>query len=478
MQAGLASRSTVDRYVPPAVAVVVGAALGGGTRAGSLVLGAALAAITFVVPMGWLASLSLGAALGFRLLAPSSSGPLSVVPDALIALVALRAGALVALQGAPNLPPLVRRAGALVALLALLALASAVVNHDSARALVGSLRQFVRFPLWALALLIAGLTWKDGRLLLRVLLAGSLLQLPFAVAQFGLHGAGDGVVGTFGAGGSGVMMVFLVAMAAVWFALAMERAIPWWTLWAIGPTVILPMALGSAAMFVVFLPLAVFLLMVRATMLGRGPRPGVLAGLLVILAVAGWGARSFAVAPPCAGCASTAATSIYSNRYLAQYYDESLRQGPNSRLGFLVFAARADAQTGPSGMLFGQGPGQSFVGAGATPDAKLSLSRFPALRTRSLQSVQRVVLGLGFPALGLIILLIGLPGWASMRPLSSSDPLARAVTLAMPVVAAIILLTGPYTASWSDPGVVAAYWALALVAQTARDTGRAPMEGA
>jgi len=53
MQAGLASRSTVDRYVPPAVAVVVGAALGGGTRAGSLVLGAALAAITFVVPMGW-----------------------------------------------------------------------------------------------------------------------------------------------------------------------------------------------------------------------------------------------------------------------------------------------------------------------------------------------------------------------------------------------------------------------------------------
>ena len=105
------------------------------------------------------------------------------------------------------------------------------------------------------------------------------------------------------------MMVFLVAMAAVWFALAMERAIPWWTLWLIGPTVILPMALGSVAMFVVFLPLAVFLLMVRATMQGRGPRPGGLAGLLVILAVAGWGARSFAVAPPCAGCASAVRAS-------------------------------------------------------------------------------------------------------------------------------------------------------------------------
>ena len=478
MQTSLASRSTVDRYVPPAIAVLVGAALGGGTRSGSLVLGAALAAITFAVPMGWLGSLSLGAALGFRLLAPSSSGPLSVVPDALVALVVLRAGALAALRGVPNLPPLVRRAGTLVALFGLLALASAIVNHDSAQALIGSLRQFLRFPLWALALLIAGLSWKDGRSLLRILLAASLLQLPFAVAQFGLHGAGDGVVGTFGAGGSGVMMVFLVAMAAVWFALAMERAIPWWTLWLIGPTVILPMALGSVAMFVVFLPLAVFLLMVRATMQGRGPRPGVLAGLLVILAVAGWGARSFAVAPPCAGCASTAATSIYSNRYLAQYYDESLRQGPNSRLGFLVFAAKTDAQTGPSGLLFGQGPGQSFVGAGAAPDAKLLLSRFPALRTRSLQSVQRVVLGLGFPALGLITLLIGLPGWASMRHFSSSDPVARAVTLALPVVAAIVLLTGPYTASWSDTGVVAAYWALALVAQTARSAGRTTMESA
>ncbi len=476
MQARLAPRSTVDRYIPPAIAVLVGAALGSGTRAGPLVLAAALAALTFAVPMGWLASLSLGAALGFRLLAPSSSGPLSVVPDALIALVALRAGALAALRGAPNLPPLVRRAGALLALFGLLALASAIVNHDSAQALIGSLRQFVRFPLWALALLIAGLSWKDGRLLLRVLLAGSLLQLPFAVAQFGIHGAGDEVVGTFGAGGSGVMRVFLVAMAAVWFALAMERAIPWWTLWVIGPAVILPMALGSAAMFVVFLPLAVFLLLVRATMLGRGPRPGVLAGLVVILAVAGWGARSLAVAPPCAGCASTSATSIYSNRYLAEYYDESLRQGPNSRLGFLVFAARTDAETGPSGLLFGQGPGQSFLGAGATPDAKLSLSRFPALRTRSLQSVQRVVLGLGFPALGLIILLIGLPGVASMRASSSRDPVARAVTLAMPVVAAIVLLTGPYTASWSDPGVVAAYWALALVAQAALRAGRTSTE--
>ena len=85
---------------------------------------------------------------------------------------------------------------------------------------------------------------------------------------------------------------------------------------------------------------------------------------------------------------------------------------------------------------------------------------------------------LGRISQGIITLLIGLPGWASMRHFSSSDPVARAVTLALPVVAAIVLLTGPYTASWSDTGVVAAYWALALVAQTARSAGRTTMESA
>jgi hypothetical protein len=472
------------RWVAPAgaaAAIGLGVALGSGGPAGLLLLGMAVAAIALVLPLGWLAASSLLAALAFRLVSPDSTGPLSVAPDALIGLVALRCGAALATRGSEARSRAVWWAGALVVALGLLEVASTLVSGDGGRALVGSARLFLRFPLWAVAILLTGPSWKELRPVAFVLLAASVVQLPLAVAQYRTSGAGDAVSGTFGSGGSGVMMIFLALMAVVWLALALQRAIPAWLLLILGPALIVPMGLGSAAMFVVFVPIGILAVFVRQwSARSGGLRLGVVAGLSLVLAVGGWAARTFAVAPPCAGCQASAATSIYSNEYLTRYYRESLLQGPDSRLGFLVFALRVDAEAGPTGLLLGQGPGQSFVGGGSTAGKKLSLSRFRSLETRSLQSLQRMLLGLGIPALALYVLLICVMGFGTGAPNGGQGPgLRRGIVLAMPAATLLMLMAAPYTAAWSDPGVAGAFWGMVVLArssQPAPDAGL--LEGA
>jgi hypothetical protein len=329
---------------------------------------------------------------------------------------------------------------------------------------------------WTIAVALAGLSLGEARWLLRVLLATSLIQLPFALMQFRALGPGDAVAGTFGSGGSGVMMIFLVLMAGLWLAMALERSVPWWVLALVAPALVLPMGLGSAAMFVVFLPTAVFGVVLRHRFTrAQGLRFGMVLALAGLLAVGAWAAQTFAVAPPCAGCQATSATSVYDDAYLSQYYRESLKQGPDSRLGFLFFAMRTDARAGARGVLLGAGPGQSFLGAGNTLARSLELSRFASLQDRSVQSLQRVLLGMGFVVAFLFLVLMAaaaIPSAGWRGDSADADRWRAAVLVALPVIAFIVILAAPYTAAWSDPGVSAAFWALVLIGHVKASSAR------
>jgi 4-amino-4-deoxy-L-arabinose transferase-like glycosyltransferase len=73
------------------------------------------------------------------------------------------------------------------------------------------------------------------------------------------------------------------------------------------------------------------------------------------------------------------------------------------------------------------------------------------------------LIGFGFVVPGVFLLMILLPV-AGLRRARSPDAVIRAVLLALPVAALIYALAGVYNAPWSDPGVSAAFWALAVAA--------------
>jgi hypothetical protein len=453
--------------LPAAGAAVVGAAIGASSRQAGIVV-AGLIAVGFLVavPLSWAVSLSLAASLVFRLATPNETGILSIVPDVMIAMVVVRSVANVARRGRVGLPNAIRWMLYPLAALGVISVVSVMVNRDQAIALLYSLRQFYRYPLWAVAASMAGLEPRDARTIVRVVLAGSLLQFPVAFIQYRIWGAGDPVSGTFGHGGSGVMMVFLVVAAALWLAMALERAIPWWSLWFVGPALVLPMGWGSAATFVVLLPVAVLAVFLRFSVVRHGRlRAEVILAALFILAIGAWTARSYAVAPPCAGCRAQSATQLFHDKYLSQYYRTSLSQGPISRLGFLAFAIREDQRSGLSGELFGQGPSASFIGQASTGGLKLALSEFAAQAPNSVESLQRFLLGYGFLATALYLLLIVIPVLPFLaRRKWPEGAGARGLIVSLPVAALIVLLAGPYTGSWTAPGVTAVFWGLVVAA--------------
>jgi hypothetical protein len=86
-------------------------------------------------------------------------------------------------------------------------------------------------------------------------------------------------------------------------------------------------------------------------------------------------------------------------------------------------------------------------------------------------STQKLILGyglVGVVAFGFLILspLVGIRG----RGGEDVSQWGNALLLAVPVIAFLYLLTGPYSAPWTEPSVAAAFWAMAVAAITAGET--------
>jgi hypothetical protein len=477
----LAARITVSRSRPPvgivagaAAAAAAGAAIGSGRGAG-LLLGAAMAGmVLFLLPISWLVYGTALVSLTYRWVAPSGTGPLNYLPDALIVVLFLQVGAKLA-RGNNNRLPWGMRAMILPLLLFVaLAVASTLVNDDTGVAFIASFRQFVRFPLLALAVVMSDIDWAQARTLVWVVLGLSLLQFPLAYQQYGATGGGrsvdgvfyqgDPVSGTFGEGGSGAMMVFLVLSGTVWLSFALERVIPSWTVLFLAPILVLPMAWGSAAGFVIFLPAAIVTLLVRLA-LSRQAALSIrkIAGGTIVLLLVVWTARTIAVAPGFAGSGAPSALKILSKDYLNRYLSAESSEMPTSRVGFLRFAFDVNLHDGPRALLVGQGPSASIIGESSEAGAKLALSHFTSRASRNVWSLQRLLLGYGFAAVGLLILLIGLPAAGLLRRRAPRGA-ARSLVLAGPVLGVLYLAAGPYNAAWTDPGVAAAFWAFIAAA--------------
>jgi hypothetical protein len=468
----LRTRGTRGWTAGAAVAgMAVGLAIGSGSRAGTLAAAALVLAPLLLLPLSALVPLALAVCVTYRLAAPTATGPLSAAPDAVLALTFLRACLEAATVERRHGMPGVRRIAVPVVLIVATGAAASIATGDHWSSLLVSLRQFLRLPLWALALSLTGITWRAGRTAMWTLLILSLVQAPLAVHQYlhppanllpGVHFyRGDNVSGTFGFAGSNTEMVFLVMAAAVWTALALVGSTPMWSLWVAAPLMILPMALGSAAAFVLLLPAAVLAVSLRVARSRAGRlRMGALLAGLVLVGLVAWSARSFALAPGFAGSDQQGATALLSPRYLGRYLLESDAAGSRTRIGFLHLAIGADLRGGPKTALLGLGPSAAAIGP---LDAQISPDRSGVLTTASVQSLPRLLLGFGAVGVVLFTVLVLLPvsGLARRRP---RDRTAAALMLALPVVAGIYLLAGAYNAPWTDPGVAAGFWGFVLAA--------------
>src|SRR5439155_1446337 len=96
---------------------------------------------------------------------------------------------------------------------------------------------------------------------------------------------------------------------------------------------------------------------------------------------------------------------------------------------------------------------------------------------RSVQSLQRLLFGYGFPAVALYILMLCAPALALLRA-RPSHRMQRAVALTLPIAAVVMVLAGVYKAAWTDPGVAAAYWAMVVAASAPADDDAAPAKDA
>jgi hypothetical protein len=108
----------------------------------------------------------------------------------------------------------------------------------------------------------------------------------------------------------------------------------------------------------------------------------------------------------------------------------------------------------------------SFIGPRNAPVTNSYLVSYPILQVRSVQSLPRTLLGYGFVATLLFAIALLAPAVAVLRTRPPS-PGRRAAVLALPAAALVVVLGGVYNAAWTDPGVAAAYWTLALAATVA-----------
>jgi O-antigen/teichoic acid export membrane protein len=470
-----------------AVALALGAGVGTGSVAG---LAAVVATAAFIgallVPVPWLVYGSVAGTLLYRLAAPTSAGWVSFLPDALLGVLFMRIAIDMALgrggrfAGAGRGNAL-RRLRMPIVVFVVVAVLSWIAHGVGVRAMAGSVREFLRFPLWAFALALWGIGWDEAKRIVWIVLGISLIQLPVAIYQThhpiaaeallpGVHFySGDTITGTFGLAGSNSAMIFLTLAGVSWAALVLCRAIPARVLCVVAPAVVLPMALGSAALFVILLPAAVLALLWRAVA-ARGTRvtAGTLVGGLIVLLLAGVAARSTALAPGLSGGSQTAATSLLSPSYIGAYVSGTSNTGPTTRLGFLDLAADATVFDGSTHALLGLGPQYAVIGTKAVQVGPTGLG---VLATASVQSVPRMLLGFGLLGLLAYLALLLAPAftWSAARP---ADRTARALVLTLPIATAVYVLAGVYNAAWTDPGISCAFWTLVVAASAGASAAR------
>ncbi len=465
------ARRSLPLVVAAVTSALVGVGVAGGSRMALILPAVICAACLLSLPVAWLASLGIAASLAYRLAAPTTTGPVSIVPDALLALTVVKVAGLASMGHLGRPLDLARRIAWPLALLGAVAVVSAVRNDDPAASLLFATRQFGRFPVWGLALSLYGLSWPEARRLVAVVLGCSLVQLPLAAYQ-AMHPPanpfrdvvffpGDNVSGSFGIGGSNTEMIFLVLCALLWLALVLHRQLPAWVVWVIAPALVVPMALGSAAAFVILLPSTVVVLFIRSAMARGNARTwGAAIGAVVLIGVGLYGASSLALAPGFAGAPPPSASVILQARYLSRYLADTSAPTGHSRLGFLHLAVETDARDGWGGLLVGQGPASAVVGE---PGRQVGPTRQSVLGRSSVQSVPRVVLGLGFLGLAAFVLLV-LSALSGFRGREPEDGVAAALRTMLPVAGGVFLAAGLYNASWTDPGIAVTFWTLAVCA--------------
>jgi hypothetical protein len=476
-RAGRSAGGTSPRWligITLSASLLFGAAIGAGSGLATLAVGASAIPLLLAISIPWLAALSVLSALVFRLAAPAASGPAALVPDILVVAVCGRVLADLALgQGRP-LPHGMRRILWPLAGFVGLTLISTVVSGDSLAVWAHAMRQFLRYPVWALALSRTNLEARDAKRLVVALLAVSLVQFPLALFQFVhpvastvLHGVrfykGDNVSGTFGFGGSSTAMVFLVICSAIWLSLVFTRVVPAWLLWCLAPLLVLPMALGSAVSYVFFLPLAILVLLFQGVVSRRIRLSAAgMTGGAFLLIISIWAAGHFALAPGFAGSKQQSGTVLFSESYLARYFSETgTSTQPGSRLGFLRFAVGSDLRAGWVGEALGHGPSLAVLDQSGPSKLQGELGNHAALATMSVQSLQRLVIGFGFIVPGLFLLILLLPP-IGLRHALPADPFGRGLFSALPVAGVICAVASVYNAPWSDPGVSAAFWTLVV----------------
>jgi hypothetical protein len=476
-QVGLPAGATSARWllgITLGASLLFGSVIGAESGVAMLAVGAAAIPLLLALSIPSLAALSILAALVFRLAAPAAHGPAALVPDILVMAVCGRVLADLALgQGRP-LPTGMRRILWPLAAFIGLTLASTVSSGDSLAVWAHAMRQFLRFPIWALALSRTNLNARDAKRLVGVLLAVSLIQFPLALHQFihpvastVLQGVrfykGDNVSGTFGFGGSSTAMIFLVICSAIWLSLVFARVVRAWLLWCLAPLLVLPMALGSAVSYVFFLPLAVLVLLFQGVVSRRIrlSAAGMTGGALLLI-ISIWAAGHFALAPGFAGSKQQSGTALFSESYLTRYFSETGGSSqPGSRLGFLRFAVGSDLRAGWVGEALGHGPSLAVLDQTGPSKLQGELGNHSALATMSVQSLQRLLIGFGFIAPGLFLLILLLPP-LGLRHATPADPFGRGLFSALPVAAVVCAVASVYNAPWSDPGVSAAFWTLVV----------------
>ena len=130
-------------------------------------------------------------------------------------------------------------------------------------------------------------------------------------------------------------------------------------------------------------------------------------------------------------------------------------------MGFLRFAVGSDLRAGWVGEALGHGPSLAVLDQTGPSKLQGELGNHSALATMSVQSLQRLLIGFGFIAPGLFLLILLLPP-LGLRHVTPVDPFGRALFSALPVAAVVCAVASVYNAPWSDPGVSAAFWALVV----------------
>jgi hypothetical protein len=187
---------------------------------------------------------------------------------------------------------------------------------------------------------------------------------------------------------------------------------------------------------------------------------GALVGGLLLIGTGVFAASSLSIAPGFAGSAPPNASVILQAGYLSRYLTETNDPASHTRLGFLHLSIDTDLNDGWDGVLLGQGPAKGVIGPS---HVQVGATRTSVLARSSVQSVPRLILGFGFPALLVFALLVLTPMFG-LRGSESVDRMALALRTMLPVAAAVFLAAGVYNSAWTDPGIALTFWTLMVAA--------------